>query len=377
MAALSARRVWQIAGLTALVALAISVVAIALDPAAALLAYLAAYATVASIAIGALVLLLIGYATNARWLAALRRVHEAIVLVFPILAVLFVPIALGVRWIYVWADHPVPVKQAWLNPAGFIIRSALYLAVFIIAAEVLRTWSRRRDGTVPAGDPEAVIRRERVFAAATLPPVALALTFAGIDWLMSLEPLWVSSMFPVYFFAGGFSAAIAVLAIVAAIVRVPLSLTGHHFHALGRMLFAFVVFWTYTAYFQGFLIQIANRPSEVSFFVARTRDGWGSVLALVVAARFVLPFFLLLPRTLKHRPAYVAMVAAIVLGGHVLDVSWVALPSAAGTVWLVVAPVVGIAAACVAFATYRASRAPLVASGDPFLPAALRYESPT
>ena len=191
MAALSARRVWQIAGLTALVALAISVVAIALDPAAALLAYLAAYATVASIAIGALVLLLIGYATNARWLAALRRVHEAIVLVFPILAVLFVPIALGVRWIYVWADHPVPVKQAWLNPAGFIIRSALYLAVFIIAAEVLRTWSRRRDGTVPAGDPEAVIRRERVFAAATLPPVALALTFAGIDWLMSLEPLWV------------------------------------------------------------------------------------------------------------------------------------------------------------------------------------------
>jgi hypothetical protein len=266
----------------------------------------------------------------------------------------------------------------WLDPTGFIVRSFVYLAVFIAASEVLRRWSRRRDGEVPAGDPEDALRRERVFAAAMLPPVALALTFASIDWVMSLEPAWVSSMFPVYFFAGGFSASIAVLTIVAAVQRPTLGLTGHHFHALGRLLFAFVVFWAYTSYFQGFLIQIANRPTEVAFYVTRISGVWGPVLWAIIAMRFVLPFFLLLPRRLKHRERYVSAVAALVLAGHVLDLLWVVIPSASvSPAWADLASLVGIAGACIAFAAWRVHGVSLVASGDPFLVPGLRYESPT
>ena len=111
----------------------------------------------------------------------MRRLQEALSLVFPLLAVLFIPIALGVHRIYLWADPPADLpaplrellaaKRAWLNPAGFVIRSVLYLAVFVIASEVLRRWSRARDADPPAGEAEDVLRRDRVFAAAMLPPV--------------------------------------------------------------------------------------------------------------------------------------------------------------------------------------------------------------
>ena len=388
MASLASRRAVSGALVLGVVGLVATAVGVALEPARALRGYLAAYAVVTSTAVGALILLLIGYACNARWLAAMRRLQEAISLLFPLLAVLFLPIALGVYHIYTWADPPpdlpardqalLAAKRAWLEPTGFVIRSVIYLGVFVVASEVLRRWARARDAQTLSGDPEDALRRDRVFAAAMIPPVGLALTFASVDWLMSLQPTWVSSMFPVYVFSGGFSAGIAVLAILAAQVRVPLSLTPNHFHALGRMLFAFCVFWAYASYFQGFLIQIANRPVEVAFFVPRTRDGWGAVLVAVVLARFALPFFLLMPRSVKQRPRYVAAVAGIVFVGHILDMYWVVVPSAHDALsWVDLAALVGLVGACVAFGAWRLGRASLVADGDPFLPAALRYESPT
>lgn len=388
MASLRSRRTRLIVAAATLFAIIATIAAIAIDPRRGLLGYLTAYAIVSTTAMGALVLLLIGYATNARWLSTVRRLQEAMVTVFPLLAVLFLPIAFGLYQIYSWADPPATLsaldrellhaKTAWLNPAGFVIRSFVYLAIFIVASEVLLRRSRRRDTVVPTGDPEQVLTRDRVFAAAMLPPVGLALTFAAIDWLMSLQPTWTSSMFPVYVFASGFSAAIALLSVVAARYRFALTLTGNHFHALGRMLFAFVVFWVYTAYFQGFLIQIANRPVEVRFFLDRMSHGWREVLIVVVATRFVLPFFLLLPRRPKMRPGYVAWISAIVLLGHVLDMAWLVVPSGAYTPsWPELVALIALAGLCTGFIALRMRRVPLVPTGDPFLPAGLRYESPT
>jgi hypothetical protein len=369
----------HVALFAALLGLVVTALALVIEPERTLVGYLAAYVTASSVAMGALVLLLIGYATNARWLAAVRRKQETIVIVFPLLAVLFLPIAFGVHYIYGWAQEPAIARtRPWFDPAGFIIRSYVYLAVFIIAAEVLRRSSRRRDVSPPAGDPEVALRRDRRFAGAMLPPVALALTFASVDWVMTLMPDWVSSMFPVYFFAGGFSAGIAMLAILADRWHVELGLTGHHFHALGRLMFAFVVFWAYTAYFQGFLIQIANRPTEVAFYVDRLGNPWRFVLVGTVFFRFALPFLLLLPRSLKFRPRYVADVALVLLLGHVLDIYWIVIPSAhLGPSWVGLVALVGITGACVAFCAWRCIGVPEVATGDPFLPAALRYQSPT
>lgn len=355
----------RIAALVGAAGLAVSVVAIVVDPSRALLGYLAAYCAVAFTAIGALVLLLIGQLTSARWLIPLRRLQESLVIVFPVLALLFVPIAVGLEHVYVWAEPGADIKRPWLSPASFIVRGMLYLAVFTIAAEVLR----RRP-------------HHRVFAAGMLPPVGLALTFAAFDWLMSLQPAWFSSMFGVYVFAGGFAAGIALLAVLTQRLhaRGVASITRHHFHAIGRLLFAFVVFWTYTAYFQGFLIQIADRPNEVTFYIARLRGGWDILLWLVIALRFVLPFALLLPRQLKMRPRYVAAVSWIVIAGHVLDIYWLVIPTHDLAISPHVADIAalgGIAGLCIAFSLWRLRNATLLPVDDPSFEHGARYESPT
>jgi len=331
----------------------------------------------------ALIVQLIGHAANTRWFAPLRRVIEAPTLVFPVLILLGLPIAIDVDWLYPWVDHPRHVTRNWLEPTAFALRGALYLAVFTFAAELLRRWSRRRDAApAPIPDDEEAVRRERMAGAVLLPPVGLAITFASFDWLMSLDRTWYSTMFGVYVFAGGFSAALALIVVLARrhYDHVPGALTGNHFHALGRLLLAFVIFWTYTAYFQGFLIQIADKPVEITFYVARTQGGWTGVLWAVLALHFALPFLLLLPRRPKFRPRYLAGVALLVLAGHVLDFYWIVVPASGEPLapwWADLAALVGIAGTCVAFAAWRMRGVPVVPTGDPFLATGIRYASPT
>ncbi|MBA3538627.1 MAG: hypothetical protein H0T79_03290 [Deltaproteobacteria bacterium] len=397
-------RVRRIAGLLGLIGAIVFVIGLVLDPTRAMYAYLTAYVTVAAVAIGVLILALAQYATNAHWPAAVRRLQEAVIGVFPLLVVLFVPIAIGLDYLYVWADptatvsahdhHKIAAKGAWLSTAGFVLRAVLYLGIFTLVAELLRRWSRRRDLVIPAADAppveapivvvegEAALRRERRFASAMLPAVGLATTFAAFDWIMSLQPAWFSTIFGVYYFAGGFGAGIAVVAILAWRARVTgvsrAAITPHHFHALGRLLFAFVVFWAYAAYFQGFIIRIADRPDEVTFYILRLQHGWDIVLWLLLIVHFAVPFLLLLPRRLKLRPRYVAAVAGIVLLGHVLDMYWLVMPVAGSPVsWIDFAAFAFVVGACVLAIAWRQRGLPMVATGDPNLSTGIQYVSPT
>ena len=386
MAALIVAAVVGVAGL------ALTGLGYLLDPSRTLHAYLAAYSYVATIAFGALVLLLVGYAANARWMAAIRRLHDGVTLAFVPLAILFVPIGLGLPELYSWADpdavwgdhaaHVLDEKRAYLNPAAFLVRAAIYFAIWIAAAELLRRWSRARDGVTPAGDPEAGLGRERVFASVMLPAVGLAITFAAFDWLMTLDPLWYSSIFGVYVAAGGFVSGVAILVVVcrAAVARGAVPLTGHHFHALGRLLLGFTVFWAYAAYFQVFLIQIADRPGEVTFYLRRGAGGWDVVALVMALAKFAVPFFALLPRAPKFRSRYLAAVAIWILAAHYVDVYWLVLPAhdpAFTPHWVDLTALAGVAGVTVAWCAWRQRRASLVATGDPFLPEGLRYASST
>jgi hypothetical protein len=330
---------------------------------------------------------LIGHAANAKWPATQRRINESLTICFPLLAVLFIPIALALDDIYIWADpaaklsahdaHLVDEKRAWLAPVPFVVRAFIYLAVFFVAAEVLRRRSRIRDRVLR--DPEREVIRDRVFACVMLPFVGLAVTFAAYDWVMSLQPTWYSSIFGVYYFAGGFVAALSLLAIIAWRTRyvVPQAITRNHFHALGRLMFGFTVFWAYSAYFQGFLITIANRPTEVTFYIVRSTNGWGALLWLVILVHFAVPFLMLLPRLLKLRPAYVATVACIIITGHVLDLYWVIIPSRASAAsWLDLVALAGVVGACVTFAGWRQRGLPVVAN-EPYLEPSMAYASPT
>jgi hypothetical protein len=365
------------------------------DPYRALVAWLVAFTAVASLAIGALILYLTGFAANARWLAVMRRLNEAIVSVFPLLVILFLPIAFGVHHLYPWADPDVhwtaaqarviDAKRSWLDPTAFGARGVVYLAVCALVAEVLRARSHRRDvasvssGPLPGG--EDVLSTVRAIASASLPVVGLAITFAAFDWIMSLDPTWSSTMFGVYLFAGGFVAGIAALVILAERRRraAPELITPHHFHALGRLLFAFTVFWAYTAYFQAFLIQIADRPNEVTFYLARLDHGWKLWIAVLAIGHFALPFALLLPRSVKMRPRYVAAVGAWMLAMHYGDVYWLVAPAAGpfSPHWLDLAALVAVVGLGGAWCLVRQRGLSLDPIGDPFLVEGIAYRSPT
>lgn len=352
------------------------------------LSYLAAYTYVTTVALGALVFLMIGHAMRAGWPTLLRRLTEAITASIPILAVLFIPLLFGLRRLYPWlridtiegeADRElVRAKIAYLEPTGFALRALLYLAIFTGVASLLRRWSQSADAASGARARD----RMYVLSAALLPVVALALSFASFDWLMSLLPAWVSTIFPVYVFAGGFVSAIALLTLLTAASDASGAISGikpSHYYALGRLLLAFTIFWAYVAYFQLMLQWIGNRPDEAPFYLARARGGYLVESIVLVACQFVLPFFLLLPYGIKRRRAPLARVAALILAAHYVDAHWLVLPSASPRVTpihpLDLAALLALGGVATVFAVRRARGIALVPTHDPALPRALRYDS--
>lgn len=379
------------AAIVAIVGAIVLAIGLAVDPGRAFLSYLWAYVFAFTIAFGALVFLCIGYAANARWMAVVRRTTEIVALPLPALVVLFVPIVFGLAWLYPWHTPPAGMphhelevlahRAPYLNTAAFVIRAIVVFALLLVAAELLRRWSRRRDGnTATVVDPVAALGRERGFASAMLPITGLAFTVAVIDWAMSLNGVWYSSMFPVNAFAGGFLAAIALITVLTARLRDP-AVTPNHFHALGRMLFAFTVFWAYTAFFQAMLMWIADKPEEIVFFARRTEGTWAAFAGILVLGHFALPFFYLLPRGPKFRRRAMAIAGWWLLAMHLVDTYWLVIPShVPGRLvvhWLDLAALAVVGGAVVATAAWRQHRVALLATGDPFFADGAAYRSPT
>jgi len=196
-------------------------------------------------------------------------------------------------------------------------------------------------------------------AAAGLPILGITLTFAAFDWIMSLTPAWFSAIFGLYVFAGGFIAALGLVAVVAP--GAP-AVGPSHTHALGKLTFAFVIFWAYMAYAQGFLIWIADKPEEVTWYLPRVGGSWGVLFVAVIAANFVLPFALLLSRDLKRHPRALAAVGAWLLVAHYLDVAWMVLPVLHPTGirahWLDLAALAAVGGLAAAAASARLRRTP-------------------
>lgn len=361
-----------------------------MDRRATCFAYLTAFAATASVALGALFFLLIHYAAGARWNTVIRRLNEVVVGAFGVLLLLFAPIALNLEVLYVWVEpppglpahalHQLEHKRAYLNPTFFVVRTLAYFAIWLLAGEVLRRWSLSRDAVPPKSDESHA--RERTFSVAILPATALALTFAAFDWVMSLDPLWYSTIFGVYYFAGGFVASTGLLALLAhAADRSGLAggaIRPPHFHALGRLMLAFTIFWAYCAFFQVMLIQIADRPEEVEFYLRRLEGGWKGVALALAVGRFVLPFLLLLPRAPKFRGRPMAAMGAWILAAHYLDVYWLVAPAGGAPAPLLhLASLAAVVGTSVAYATARARGSALVPLRDPELARSMEYRSPT
>jgi hypothetical protein len=358
----------------------------ALAPRQAFFSYLAAWVFVATLAVGALLWVLIAHATGAGWMVVLRRRAEDATGALPILAVLFAPVLLGLRTLYPWArpesewslalrEALVP-KRAWLDEPFFVGRAIFYLAAWSVVAELVRRLSRAQDTSAA---PE-IVGRLRAISAVGLLVVAFTLTFAAFDWLMSLDPTWSSNTLGVYVFSGGFAGAVGLLTFVCfgplpCRVR---AATPEHSHALGRILLTFVIFWAYIAFTQYLLIWIADLPDEVGWVRVRTTGSWGMVAVVLACVHFVLPFFVLLSRALKRRPRRLAWMGAWVLFAHGIDVYWLVLPELHPSLrphWLDAAALLAVGGVCTLVVLLRSRGEPEVALGDPRLAAGLLYEA--
>jgi hypothetical protein len=357
------------------------------DRTQAMHSYLFAYELALSIALGALVLLMIGHVAHATWMVALRRAIEAVASPLPLLALLIVPILLLARDLYVWTGpldgfdaesaRRIAEKRGWLSIPAMSLRAVVFHASWLATFELLRRWSIRSD---EVRDP-ALVARQRRLAAVALPPLAITLTLASFDWFMSLEPAWSSNIYGIYVFAGGFAGACAMVCLVAVAMRraalLPDRVGESHFHALGNVLLASICVWGYIAFSQLLVQWIGDLPEDVGWYLRRVSHGWGWVVVLLVATHFALPFLALLIRRWKRTPSTLAAIAGVALVGHMVDAYWLILPvlhPAPRPHWLDVSAILAIGGGCVAVGAHRLRTRATIPIAHPDLGAALRFE---
>lgn len=343
--------------------------------------YLVAWTFCLGIALGCLAVVMLQYLTGGAWGLVLRRTLESGSRTLPLLAVLFVPVLLGLPRVYEWVtsrDPALAQKQAYyLNVPFFLARAAGYFAIWLAVMAVLNRWSRRQDERAAGED---MARRFRLLSAPGLVLYGLTVSFAAIDWVMSLEPRWASSIYGVLFGAGQLLSAFAFTVAVVILLadRPPLAgvLSSNHLRDLGGLLLAFVMVWAYLAFSQFLLIWSGNLPEEVPWYLRRLRGGWQWVGAALVLFHFALPFLLLLSADLKRSRRPLLAVAGLVLVMRFVDLFWLIVPSrddpAGGELarhWadalLSAAALVGLGGLWLAFFLWHLDRRPLLPLHEP------------
>lgn len=339
-----------------------------------------------SLALGGLFFVLIQYATQGGWGIVLRRIGETIFAMLPVMAALFLPVLLGLHDLYSWAvpgaaehDALLRWKAPFLNVPFFVIRAALYFAIWSFIALLYYRGSRRQDLT---GDPGVSARLRRLAGPAII-VLALTQTFASIDWIASLTPRWYSTMFGVYFFAGSFVGFIALLSVVAVAMRraglLDTVISAEHLHDIGKYLFAFTAFWAYIAFSQFFLMWYGNLPEETIWYKTRIDGSWLPVSLLLMAGHFVAPFFYLMGRTVKRNGTTLAVGGVWLLAMHFVDLYWQVMPTlhpeGLRPSLLDVAALVTVGGCFVAAASWLMRRQALVPLRDPRIAESLAFEN--
>lgn len=329
------RRVSMIALIVGVLLLLILFVGLILDPNQFFHAYLVGFIFWTGITLGSLALLMLQHLTGGAWGVVIRRVLEASTRTLPLVLILFVPVAIGLRHIYVWtniaamSESPaLYVKAAhYLNPSFFLTRTAVYFAIWSLLAITLNWLSLEQDRTA---NPRTG-RRMRVISGPGLVLFVLTVTFASIDWVMSLDPSWSSTIFGFLFVAAWTMSGLAFTIMVMAWLsqREPMIhvAKASHFHDLGNLLLALVMLWTYFAFSQYLIIWSGNLPEETTWYVARKHGGWGVIALVIAILQFAFPFLALLSRATKASSQKLAILVLLILVMRVADVIWLIEPT--------------------------------------------------
>ena len=284
--------------------------------------------------LGSLALLMLQHLSGGQWGLVSRRVFEAATRTLPIVALFFVPILLRLPAIFEWAgpeaaeNQIIHAKAGYLNPRFFIIRAVIYFVFWLFCIVMLNRWSAEQDrgrGTTPADS----VRFRKVSAPGLL-FLVITVTFASVDWVMSLDPEWFSTIFGLLTIAGWGLTALALTIVVLSKVDRDNVLRGvlkpRHFHDLGKLLLAFTMLWAYLSFSQFLIIWSGNLPEEIPWYVRRTTGSWGYVAIALVIGHFALPFLLLLSQDLKKRSGLLARVAMFIILMRLVDLIWLVAP---------------------------------------------------
>lgn len=340
--------------------------------------YLAAIVFWVTFGLGALFMVMIHHLTGATWSVVLRRIMENISSTLPLMAVLFIPVLLGLDVLFHWSnpevvahDHLLQEKAAYLNDTFFVIRAVAYFAVWIFLSSRLYRKSLEQD----KAELPAEVSGGRKTSAYGVILFAITASFAAFDWLMSLDAHWYSTIFGVYFFGGCAVALFSLLSLTAILLSQKGILAGvitkEHYHDLGRLLFTFVVFWSYIAFSQYFLIWYANIPEETIFFHHRWEGSWRVASVILALGHFLIPFLLLMIRSVKRSYLTLGIFSVWMFVMHWLDIHWLVMPNlhhhGVHLSWMDLTGTAGIGGLFFWWAFRNFARHPMVPVNDPKL----------
>jgi hypothetical protein len=319
-------------------------------------AYLLSFMDWLGVALGSMAILMIRHLTGGGWGTVIRRILGAAMRTLPLLAVLFIPMLVGVYQgrLYPWAMPLGSISEgyirehlekhsfvrSYLNPSGYLIRAIIYFAIWNLLSFLLSLWSKQTDS---AGAPNNS-QRFKTVAGPGLILYALTISFAAIDWVMSLDPTWISTMFPLIILIGEVLSAMCFAVIVERILfdYKPMSelLKPNFVHDHGKWMLAFTMVWAYFSFSQWLIIWAGNLPTEITFYLRRINNGWGYVALSLVIFGFAFPFGTLLSRPYKKNIRKLARLAVLMLVMRYIDLFWIIEPNFSKTFTVTVADIV-------------------------------------
>ena len=335
-------RIRQRALIAGMVGLVICIIGILKAPDRFFPSYLLAFMFVLGLSLGSLGLLMLQHLTGGNWGIIIRRPLESATRALALVAVLFVPIFFGMRYLYAaWLNAPPSgegalseFQRSYLTLNGFRVRAILYFVVWLILVFIFNRWSREQD---VSREDRGLRRRLKMLAGPGIILYVFVMSFAAIDWVMSISPHWASTIYGFLFVAGQLISSMSLMiAVVVLLARTgPLSgvLQPRHIHDLGKLLLAFVMLWAYFSFSQLLIIWSGNQPEEITFYYSRLHSQWGVVAVIVVIFHFFVPFFLLLSRDLKRNTNLLPKVALWLIFMRLVDLFWMTRPEFTPHAW--------------------------------------------
>ena len=375
----SVGRLQQRALIAGVIGVVLCIIGYIRSPESFLHSYLLAFIFILGLSLGSLGLLMLQHLTGGMWGIVIRRPLESATRALPLVFILFAPIFFGFRYIYgAWLNAPAAGEGAlsafqknYLTSGGFHVRALLYFAVWLLLMWTFNSWSRKQDVD---RDDRALRRRLKMLAGPGIILYVFAMSFAAIDWVMSLSPHWASTIYGFLYVAGQLISSMSLMiCVVVLLSRTPVFagvLKPRYLHDLGKLLLAFVMLWAYFSFSQLLIIWSGNAPEEISFYRSRLYGEWLPVSLIILIFHFFVPFFLLLSRDLKRNPSMLPKVAAWLIFMRFVDIYWLTRPeftaSSIPSLWDL-ATALALVGLWFSVFTWQLQKMPLLPLGDPKL----------